>query len=53
MAQVDHFEFIQKLLRSIEELRLQDVPLNGIALYYKEGHEAAIDDALNVLRREL
>lgn len=53
MAQIDHFEFISKLLREIEKLRLTDTPINELAFVYKEGHESAIDQALNLLRKEL
>jgi hypothetical protein len=47
------FEFIQKLLRGVNELRLPDTPLNELAFVYKEGHQQGIDDVMNLLRREL
>jgi len=53
MALIEHFEFITKLLREIEELRIKDEPANHLALIFKEGHDQAIDQALNALRKEL
>lgn len=53
MAQIDHFEFISKLLREIEELRITDTPENELAFIFKEGHEVALNQALNALRKEL
>lgn len=47
------FDLLQKLLRNINALRLTDTPFNSLAMAYKEGYESAIEDALNVIRREL
>lgn len=53
MTDNNRFDYIQKLLRSVNELRVQDTPLNELAFCYKEGHEQAINDVKNLLRREL
>ena len=50
---IEKFELIQKLLRGVNELRLTDTPMNELAFVYKEGHQQGIDDAMNLLRREL
>ena len=47
------YEFCMRLIRGINAERLDDTPMNDLAFAYKEGHEAAIDSALNVIRREL
>jgi len=47
------FDLLQKLLRNINNLRLTDVPMNTLAMAYKEGYDTAVDDSLNIIRREL
>ena len=42
-----------RLIRGIQAERLTDTPMNDLAFAYQQGHEAAIDAALNVIRREL
>ncbi len=51
--ELSNFELLQKLLRGISELRITDTPFNNLAMIYKEGYETAIDDALNLIRREM
>jgi hypothetical protein len=50
---VSTFDLLQKVLRNINELRLTDTPMNTLAMAYKEGYDTAIDDAMNIIRREL
>jgi len=50
---LDKFDLIQSLLRGVNELRLEDTPMNELAFVYKEGHQQGIDDVMNLLRREL
>lgn len=47
------FDVLLRVLRGIEELRIQDTPLNDLAFIYKEGHEVALDNAMNIIRKEL
>lgn len=47
------YEFCMRLIRGIQAERLTDTPVNDLAFVFKEGHETAIDAALNVIRREL
>ena len=47
------FDILMRVLRGIEELRLKDTPMNDLALVYKEGHESALDNAMNIIRKEL
>lgn len=53
MAQVDHYELIQKLLGYMEAIRWTDTPMGALSFAWKEGYETAIDNAMNELRREL
>jgi hypothetical protein len=53
MTLIDHFEMLQKLIRAMEELRITDEPMNDLAYVYKEAHDQALNDALNIVRREL
>lgn len=47
------FDFLMRIIREIQALRIPDTPVNELAFIYKEGHESALDDALNVIRKEL
>jgi hypothetical protein len=47
------YEFCMRLLRGIHEERLTDTPMNDLAFAYQQGHEAALEAALNVIRKEL
>lgn len=47
------FDVLLRVLRGIEKLRIQDTPLNDLAFIYKEGHEEALDNAMNIIRKEL
>lgn len=47
------FDVLLRVLRGIEELRIKDTPMNELAFTYKEGHELALDNAMNIIRREL
>jgi len=47
------YEFCMRLIRGVQAERLTDTPMNDLAFAYQQGHEAAIDAALNVIRREL
>ena len=47
------FDVLMRVLRGIEELRIQDTPMNELAFVYLEGHTEALDKALNIVRREL
>jgi hypothetical protein len=47
------FDVLLRVLRGIEELRIHDTPMNDLALVYKEGHESALDNAMNIIRKEL
>lgn len=47
------FDVLLRVLRGIEELRIQDTPMNDLAFIYKEGHEVALDNAMNIIRKEL
>lgn len=47
------YEFCMRLIRGINAERIDDTPLNELAFVYREGHEAALEAALNVIRREL
>ena len=53
MEPSERFEFIQKLLREIDEIRLTDTPMNEMAFVYTTGYHSAIDDVMNILRKEL
>jgi hypothetical protein len=56
MTQIDHFEFIQKLLRNIETLRHRNSAFENttsLQNIYNEGYQDGVDDALNELRKEL
>lgn len=53
MTELSNFELLQKLLRSITELHMSDTPMNELAFVYKEGYGTAIDDVLNLIRREM
>jgi len=50
---LSHFELLQKLLRGVNELRVIDTPMNELAFVYKHGYDTALDDVLNLIRREL
>jgi hypothetical protein len=47
------FDILMRVLRGIEELRLEDNPMNDLAFVFLEGYTEALDKALNVVRREL
>lgn len=53
MADVDHYELIQKLLGYLEAIRWSKEPHNALQFSWIEGYETAIDNAMNELRREL
>lgn len=52
-AEESRFDLLMRILRGIEELRIKDTPMNELAFVYHEGHELALDNALNVIRKEL
>lgn len=52
-TELSNFELLQKLLRKINELRVTDEPMNELAFIYKAGFETAIDDVMNLIRREM
>jgi hypothetical protein len=47
------FDFLMRMIREMQALRIPDTPTNEMSFIYKEGHESALDDALNVIRKEL
>lgn len=47
------FDVLMRVLRGMEELRIQDTPMNELAFVYREGHELALDNAMNIIRKEL
>ena len=50
---ISNFDLLQKLLRGVDELRVKDTPMNELAFVYKHGYDTAIDDVMNLIRREL
>lgn len=52
-SEESRFDFVMRLIREIEATRIKDTPMNELAFIYSEGHESAIDDTLNILRKEL
>ena len=50
---ISNFDLLQKLLRGVGELYMKDSPLNELAFVYKHGYDTAIDDVMNLIRREL
>ncbi len=50
---ISNFDLLQKLLRSLSEMYVSDTPMNELAFVYKHGYDTAIDDAMNLIRREL
>lgn len=52
-TELSNFELLQKLLRKINELRVTDEPMNELAFIYKHGFETAIEDVMNLIRREM
>lgn len=50
---LSNFELLQKLLRGVNELHVTDTPMNELAFVYKHGYDTAIDDVMNLIRREL
>lgn len=53
MEQINKFDYLQELLRKISSLEIADTPMNELAYVFKEGHMAAINDVLNLIRREM
>lgn len=53
MESNERFDLLQKLLREINELHIEDMPMNDLAFVFKEGHEQALENAMNVIRKEL
>lgn len=51
--QISNFDLLQKLLRGVDELHMTDTPLNELAFVYKHGYDTALDDVMNLIRREL
>jgi hypothetical protein len=49
----EKFELMQKLLREIDAIRITDTPINEMAFVYTTGYQSAIDDVMNILRKEL
>ena len=49
----EKFELMQKLLREIDEKRIIDTPMNETAFVYCTAYHSAIDDVMNILRKEL
>lgn len=49
----DHYDLIQKLLGYLDAIRWKEEPNNALQFAWIEGHEMAIDKAMNELRREL
>lgn len=50
---ISNFDLLQKLLRGVSDLYMKDSPLNELAFVYKHGYDTAIDDVMNLIRREL
>lgn len=50
---ISNFDLLQKLLRAVNELYIKDTPMNELAFVYKHGYDTAIDDVMNLIRREL
>lgn len=49
----DNYDLIMKLIGYLESVRCQDEPSNALTFAWKEGHEMAVDNCINELRREL
>lgn len=47
------FDVLMRVLRGIEELRIHDTPMNDLAEVYLSAHHQALDNAMNIVRREL
>lgn len=50
---LSNFELLQKLLREVHKLYVTDTPMNELAFVYKHGYDTALDDVMNLIRREL
>ena len=53
MEQINKFDFLQELLRKVDGLQIEDIPANELAFIYKEGHSSALNDVMNLIRREM
>ena len=51
--ELSNFDLLQKLLRGVNALYMTDTPMNELAFVYKHGYDTAINDVMNLIRREL